>query len=380
MSALKILAPTPEHIEQAAFALKSGALVGMPTETVYGLAGNALDEAAVVRIFKSKDRPQFDPLIVHVPKNSSFAEMEQAGWVRWSSLSAPMRSACEELAKRFWPGPLTLVVPKGARVPDLVTSGLETVGIRMPAHPVAQALIAAAGFPLAAPSANRFGRISPTQAEAVEQELGDHVEWILDGGPCEVGVESTVLLAGPDERFTLLRPGKITVDELREVLAEKLATSDPLRVAAPQEMTSHAPGRQERHYAPAKPCFLLPETVSKLKPDHLERMRLITQEIAQPAGGEFANSPGKVGLLIFRGRADTAARAFTQALGLETECVSLSKMGNEVEAASRLFRELRRLDQSSVDAIFCEPPPSAEGLWHAISDRIARATRPVMEP
>lgn len=190
----ELLQPTAENLARAGEALRRGELVGMPTETVYGLAGNALDAEAVARIFAVKERPTFDPLIVHVaPELRGLDAFGEAELVDVAALDGDARTHIEALISRFWPGPLTLVLPRGARVPDLVTSGLATVAVRMPRHPVAQALIRAAQRPLAAPSANRFGRISPTSAADVQAELGDRIGLILDGGSSEVGVESTVL-------------------------------------------------------------------------------------------------------------------------------------------------------------------------------------------
>src|SRR5690606_7520483 len=189
--------PIGTDVAQAAALLRAGAVVAMPTETVYGLAANAFDEAAVLRIFQVKQRPSFDPLIVHV------RDREQL-----SPLVARLPREAEALMEHFWPGPLTLVLPKTGRVPDLVTSGLDTVAVRMPAHPVAQALLRAVDFPLAAPSANPCGYVSPTSAQHVADQLGGKVPYILDGGPCTVGVESTIL--GWEQEagaWLLYRPG-----------------------------------------------------------------------------------------------------------------------------------------------------------------------------
>lgn len=203
----KIVPPTPESIQQVAEALRHDEVVGMPTETVYGLAGNARSPIALARIFETKERPTFDPLIIHVGRFSGLDDFKVLGLVDFKALSAERIRQLEILIEKFWPGPLTLVLPKDPSVPDLATSGLPTVAIRMPEHPVALALIQAAQTPLAAPSANRFGRISPTTAQAVEQELGDRISWIIDGGPSTIGVESTILsLAFPDE-LVILRPG-----------------------------------------------------------------------------------------------------------------------------------------------------------------------------
>lgn len=221
------------EIEQAARILKSGRLVAFPTETVYGLGANALDEAAVRRIFEAKGRPFSSPLIVHVTGISMARELANE-WPRKAEL----------LARRFWPGPLTIVVPKTPRIPDLVTAGLPSVGLRMPAHPVAQALLEAAQIPIAAPSANRFTELSPTTAAHVRESLGSRVDMILDGGPCTVGIESTVIsLAGDIPR--ILRPGMISRAAIEGIIG-------PVETGPGAE----SPGQHPRHYSPRTPIVL----------------------------------------------------------------------------------------------------------------------------
>ncbi len=230
----------PPELAAAVAALRAGRLVGMPTETVYGLAANALDAQAVLAIFAAKGRPSFDPLIVHV------ADAEQAWTVAQPSPRARL------LAQRCWPGPLTLVLPRRSQVPDAVTSGLDTVGVRCPDHPLALALIRAAGLPLAAPSANRFGRISPTTAAHVREQLAGAVALVLDGGPCRVGIESTVLL--PDPAPVILRPGGLTREALQAILGEPVAVAD--RTARDASLALPAPGLLASHYAPVIPLTL----------------------------------------------------------------------------------------------------------------------------
>jgi L-threonylcarbamoyladenylate synthase len=218
------------EIDKAAALLRAGGLVAFPTETVYGLGANALDEAAVRRIFETKGRPSSSPLIVHVAS----VEMAQGLASEWSDNA-------ERLARRFWPGPLTIVVSKNSRVPDLVTAGLPSVGLRIPAHPMARALIEAAQIPIAAPSANRFTELSPTTAEHVPEGLADMV---LDGGPCAVGIESTVIsLAGPTPR--ILRPGMITQTEIEQLIGRVEAGGG-----------AESPGQHPRHYSPRTPIIL----------------------------------------------------------------------------------------------------------------------------
>jgi len=222
-------------IAHAVELLRSGQLVAFPTETVYGLGANALDPAAVQKIFEAKGRPLTSPLIVHV------ASIEMA-----RSLASVWPPEAQQLAERFWPGPLTLIVPKAAHVPDLVTAGFPSVGLRMPSHPLALELLKATGLPLAAPSANRFTQLSPTTAEHVRQGLGKLVPLILDGGRCRVGIESTVLsLAGPTPR--ILRPGGITQTQIEAVIG-------PVEIGAGPE----SPGQHPKHYSPGTRVILGP--------------------------------------------------------------------------------------------------------------------------
>jgi L-threonylcarbamoyladenylate synthase len=227
------------YLIKAADLIRAGELVAFPTETVYGLGANALDPAAIEKIYAAKGRPPTSPLIVHV----SSIEMAQGLVREW-----PERA--EKLARKFWPGPLTLVLPKQPHVPDRLTAGLDTVGIRMPAHPMALALIREAGVPIAAPSANRFTELSPTTAQHVRDGLGDRVAMVLDGGPSNVGIESTVLsLAGPEP--LLLRPGMVTKSEIEALIG-------PVRVLDSAMEGAHAsPGLHARHYSPTTPLILV---------------------------------------------------------------------------------------------------------------------------
>ena len=231
--------PNAAEIEAAARLLRAGRLVAFPTETVYGLGANALDSEAVARIYTVKGRPPSSPLIVHV----SSIDMAQSLVTRWPEVAS-------QLVRRFWPGPLTLVLEKQPTIPSIVTAGLSTVGLRMPAHPMALALIKAAGVPLAAPSANRFTQLSPTTADHVRRSLGSDVDLILDGGPCEVGIESTVLsLAGPQP--VLLRPGGIARSELEAAIG-------PVVTAVKASNGSHpSPGMHPRHYSPLTRLLLV---------------------------------------------------------------------------------------------------------------------------
>jgi L-threonylcarbamoyladenylate synthase len=317
-----VVVPSAEAISRAVELLHAGQVVGMPTETVYGLAGDGLNPAALARIFEVKQRPLFDPLILH------FADAAGA-----FDLAAQIPTAARELAQRFWPGPLTLVLRKKVFVPDLATSGLPEVALRVPAHPVAQALLRAfGGGPLAAPSANRFGRISPTDAQAVRTELGDAVPLILDGGPCAIGLESTVILIS-EKQPVLLRAGGISLEEIEAVVG-------PVQQATPVDNRPRAPGQLKHHYAPRKP------------------LRLVASAAEIPSRAE-------IGWLAFE-----THRVAASFLGVVQ---NLSATGNLREAAANFFRDLRALDDDSrVRVIYAVALP-ADGLGRAINERLERA-------
>jgi L-threonylcarbamoyladenylate synthase len=307
--------PTPENLDRAAALLLDGGVVAIPTETVYGLAANAFDARAVARIFEIKRRPAFDPLIVHVLDDAMLARVI-------TGVPEPARA----LIERFWPGPLTLVLQKRREVPALVTSGLATVAVRMPAHPVARALLERAGVPLAAPSANPFGRLSPTRAEHVARQLGDSVDLIVDGGPSEHGLESTIVAIEPLPR--VLRPGAIPLEELTAVAGPvqfEQSAGRPL-----------APGQLPHHYAPRTPVCLL--------------------------DGEVAS----------RDRARSGFIGLSQAPAGYAAVRLLSEQGNLREAAARLFEALHDLDELGLERIDAEPFPE-RGLGVAIMDRLRRA-------
>ncbi len=303
--------------------LEAGEVVALPTETVYGLAADALSPAAVLKIFEAKERPFFDPLIVHLPAQDWLSQLTE--------LPARSQATVAALTARFWPGPLTLVLPRSARVPDLVTSGLETVAVRMSAHPVFGAVVKRFAKPLAAPSANRFGRISPTCAAHVQTELGGRIGLIVDGGMAVHGVESTIV-AVDGTRLCILRSGPITLEELREFgQVSKVVGDDRLQ----------APGQLPSHYAPRTPLTLL-------------------EEPASDAGS-------RVGLLAFRAAPEGASFGHVEVL---------STSGDLREAASVLFAKLRRLDEVGLDRIVAERVPET-GLGVAIMDRLRRAAHRV---
>ncbi len=310
-------------VEEAVALLRAGQVVGMPTETVYGLAGRALHPEPVTRIFEAKERPLFDPLIVHLSSLDWLDRLTNAA-------GSPIVQA---LAGRFWPGPLTLVLPRSGLVPDLVTSGLPTVALRMSAHPLFREALAQLGEPVAAPSANRFGRISPTAAAHVLEELDGRIPLILDGGPCAVGLESTVV-APVEGGLRLLRAGPISQQDL-EAVAPVLPPSPGRKLESPGQLPSH--------YAPRAPLHLL----------------------AGQAEAEHWQGPGRTGLLAW-------SRTTTPAQFSAMEV--LTPNHDPREAATRLFGAMRSLDGLQLDLIVAEPPPGASGLEIAILDRLRRAS------
>jgi L-threonylcarbamoyladenylate synthase len=323
VSARTLPGDDPGAIALAAAILLRGGLVAFPTETVYGLGANAFDARAVARVFEVKARPAFDPLIVHLADAAALARVAE-----------PDDPRIRVLAERFWPGPLTLILPRREELPEIVSAGLDTVGVRVPAHPVAHALLVAAGTPVAAPSANPFGYVSPTTAAHVAERLGADVDLVLDGGPCRVGVESTILsLVGTP---LILRPGGVPKEELEAALGL------PLAVAPPSERPA-APGHLLRHYATHTPLRILPG----------------------PAG---APPPGerRVGLLAFARRNPPTGYAAVEVLAPD---------GSLATAAANLFAALRRLDALGLDLVLAEPCPET-GLGHAIMDRLRRAAAP----
>jgi L-threonylcarbamoyladenylate synthase len=312
----RIAAPTPAALRRAAAHLRAGRLVAFPTETVYGLGADAGSNRAVAAIYAAKARPRFNPLIVHVPDAAAAAKLVH------------FDARARRLARRFWPGPLTMILPRrtGAKISWLASAGLDTLGVRVPDHPVAIAVIRAARRPLAAPSANRSGKISPTTADAVSRSLGGGVAMILDGGPCRVGIESTVLdLTG--RRAVLLRPGGVTREALEGVVGR-------IAIAGTSSDAVRSPGQLASHYAPGRPVRL---------------------EARYPRPGEAYLAFGAVP----RGVPPVALR-------------NLSQRRNLAEAAANLFGFLRALDRRRFTAIAVAPIPE-RGLGAAINDRLRRA-------
>lgn len=353
-----LLPSTPEGIRRAAEALRTGAVVAMPTETVYGLAAIATNDLAVAEVFRAKGRPADDPLIVHLTHRLLNDAEVVRGLVRLGLLDPTLgpRLADDVAAlATCWPGPLTLVLPRGPAVSDLLTSGLPTVALRIPAHPVATALIEAVGAPLVAPSANRFGRISPTSAEAVLAELSDRIPFVLDGGPCAIGVESTVLQPLGAGRSRLLRPGGISHAQLHALLGAPPEPPEPRTGPAP------APGMSESHYAPRTPAALVPPLNDWTAADwaHL-RDRL--------------SSTPRLAWLLFSDPPERAQENTTTQLGAPCAARTLSLSGSLDEAAHHLFRQLRALDEHGAELILIERCPDERGIGAALSDRLRRAT------
>lgn len=313
------MATIGNDILQAKKLLLEGELVAIPTETVYGLAANALNPEAVTQIFVVKERPSFDPLIVHV------ASIDQA-----QQFITAVPEKAIQLARHFWPGPLTLVLPKQSIIPDIVTSGLSTVGIRCPDHDLTRQLLSELPFPLAAPSANPFGYVSPTTAEHVNNQLGHKIKYILDGGPCRIGLESTIV-GFENDQAVIYRRGGVSEEEISKVIGEvsyRLASSNPV-----------APGQLDSHYAPNKKFYL--GDINELKK-------------------EFTGK--KVGVLRFMGNSDSS----------DNYKLILSQSGNLEEAARNLFAALRQFDQMEIEVILAEPVPDS-GIGKAINDRLRRA-------
>ena len=316
------MATIGKSIDEAAAWLQTD-LVAIPTETVYGLAANAFSEKLVLQIFEVKNRPSFDPLIVHVAQPDRISEI-------CSSFPEPLKT----LADAIWPGPLTLLLPKRKNIPDLVTSGLNTVGVRIPSHPLTQRLLNALDFPLAAPSANPFGYISPTKAEHVQQQLGDKIPYILDGGNCEVGIESTIV--GMEGNYICVyRLGGLSIKELESLVGK-------VKVKVMGGSNPQAPGMLDVHYAPRKPLFVF---------DHIDEG--LTKFGHKKIAVVFAQKPDVV-------------PEFAQVFWL-------SETSNTRKMAQQLFHILRQADQSDADLIITEYAPN-EGLGLAINDRLKRAS------
>ena len=332
MTGVQTLRLTAQQAGQAADILRQGGLVGIPTETVYGLGADGLNPEAVARIFQAKGRPQDNPLILHIPS---------AQWLE--RYCDPIPPTAYDLARRFWPGPLTMILRRRPVVPDAVTAGLDTVGMRCPAHPVTRAIIEAAGVPVAAPSGNTSGRPSPTTAAHMLEDMDGKIEAIVDGGPCQVGVESTIV----DLTLTpprLLRPGGVTLEELEEVLGTVDVDPAVTRLLGAGERP-RAPGMKYRHYAPKAP-------VTVVKGDPADGARYIRRHIADSDGvicfNEFVP--------LFEGH----------------PVEPIGPAADQAEQARRIFDALRYFDGTQVERIWAQCPGD-EGLGLAISNRLNKA-------
>lgn len=321
--------------------LQAGEVVALPTETVYGLGADAFNEAAVAKVFEVKERPTFDPLIVHIPSAEDLP--------RVANVPPEIEKDVYRAAQEFWPGPFTMVLPKNDAVPDLVTAGLPTVAVRVSGHPIMSRIVRTLGNPIAAPSANRFGRISPTSASAVMAELEGRIPLIVDGGACSAGLESTIIRIEASDKskpiFHLLRSGPVTPEQLKKIgkLKKQKPTDRPGAEPGPQE----SPGQLASHYAPSTPLRLL----------------------SKP--GEFEPEPNKsYALLSYRGEPKDG---FLQLHEWAEVAVLTPGSGKQAEAAVRFFFVLRQLDECGVDEIIAEPI-SEVGLGVAMMDRLRRAS------
>lgn len=318
---MNIFTATSDSIERASEIIRDGGLVAFPTETVYGLGADGLNPIAVAKIFESKKRPTFNPLILHIADKNNLTNLVHINDDR-----------IERLIDKFWPGPLTLVLPKHEIVPDIVTSGNSTVAVRMPNHSVALELIKKCGTPIAAPSANKFGNLSPTEASHVYKSLGDTVDMILDGGKCSVGVESTILQF-TGENVLLLRPGGLSVEEIENEIGKvKSVTKFSIR--------PNSPGQLLHHYSPSIPLYFLTQ-------ENLEKY-----------------TDKKIGVLFF------------SSVNIKHNFTSikiLSEKGDMKEAAANLFKHLHDLEKEEIDLILAEPIKE-EGLGRAIMDRLKKGT------
>jgi L-threonylcarbamoyladenylate synthase len=341
------LSTSQADLRRAAEALRAGLLVAFPTETVYGLGADAFNQTALARVFAAKGRPRFDPLIVHIAEPEALDRLADL-----SALPPRLREKALALSERFWPGPLTLALPKRPLVPDLATSGLPTVAIRFPDHPAAQALIRLSTGAVAAPSANRFGSLSPTRADHVEEQLGDRIDFIIDGGRTTVGVESTVLdlsggagTAGASQAAPrLLRPGGVSREAIEALIGA-------VELPGPGGGAPVSPGQLKSHYAPRAP-------------------------LSRHSPGAMAALPYRQGerYLFFSAATRDAwlANQNGPSAPPPDEAWALSSSGDTLEAAARLFDLLHRLDRLGASRIHAEEAP-AEGLGPAINDRLFRA-------
>lgn len=331
MKETKILAPNEEAMQLAKAEILNGEVVGMPTETVYGLGANAFDPSAIRKIFEAKGRPQDNPLIVHI-----------SDWEQIHTVASEVSETAKKLADAFWPGPLTMILPKAERIPDEVSAGLSTVGVRMPSHPVARTFIRTCGVPIAAPSANVSGKPSPTKASHVYHDLQGKIGLILDGGECEVGLESTVIAVG-DNQVNILRPGKITLDDLLGVV-DTVRIDDGVFTKLGDDQQVSSPGMKYKHYAPNA------------------NVVMVEGKITDFCAYVTAHADEKTGVLVFEGEESL----------FSIPCITYGRKDDSAGQAARLFDALREFDQSDLTTVFARVP-SKDGVGMAVYNRLLRA-------
>lgn len=364
-----------DRFERVCTWLEQGFPVALPTETVYGLAADASNPKAVASIFEAKERPLFDPLIVHLPTsllNGSddwLNDLNRRGWININSYSEQELQQLRQLSQTFWPGPLTLVLPKGKAVNELITGGLDTVGLRVPAHPHFQRVLEMSQTFLCAPSANRFQHISPTRSEDVLDELGGRIPGVLDGGPCVVGVESTVLSCPAGAKPKILRHGQISAENINACIGVVPECSAQLSRNLKEKATVDAPGQMITHYAPNKPFFYLPRALDSATWPKVQRQL-----------NELGQDISSVALLLTERCRDDFSRQ-QSALGEQLrQVIALDEQGSrsskelDSKAAKKLFGSLRKLEQGPAELLLCDPYPQRPGIAHAIRDRLLKAT------
>ncbi len=322
----------PAQAKRAGEILRNGGIVAIPTETVYGLAANALDGAAVAKVFQAKGRPMDNPLIVHI---TDLAALDD--------LAAYVPSSVYDLADAFWPGPLTIILEKSGLIPDEVSAGLDTVAIRMPSHPVARDIIKAAGVPLAAPSANTSGKPSPTTAQHVLDDMDGKIDAVVDGGPCSVGVESTVITLAT-RRPRVLRPGRVTPEELSAVLGEDVDIDDAVLNDLKEGQVAASPGMKYKHYSPNA------------------NVAIVTGSLEAFADYVNQQDPDTTAALVFDGEEHL----------LHCTCLPFGKEGDELAHANRLFAELRKCDDLGMKNVYVRCPGNS-GVGLAVMNRLLRA-------
>jgi L-threonylcarbamoyladenylate synthase len=363
----RILSREETDIATAAQAIRAGQLVGFPTETVYGLGADAFQANAIAQVFAAKERPTFDPLIVHVHeyaewKTDPLAYLLQLKLIDISSMSELAKARANQLAREFWPGPLTLILPRSTHILDLITAGLDTVAVRMPNHPIAQKLLAQVGGPIVGPSANRFGRISPTTANEVVMELDTRIPYVLDGGRASVGIESTVIFIQNDGTLRLLRAGGLAPEKIASALDAPILGREGLPSSA-------APGLMKSHYAPQKPMILLPKNISRMEPADWQAVLAHIKQLEADHGrfDSFA-------LLLFDGSGQAKTTLAAAQLARRVIAIKTLSVNQDLnEAAHLLFGSMRVLDLSPADCILAEPCEILQGLGWAIQDRLQKA-------